>query len=222
MQTPGFIFMRIGARVPDGGLPMTSRSSSSSSEGFAPRLARICDFLFETGMLRKTPRSGYQFLGSGRENVAEHSYRACMAGLVLAELAGLDEAARNRVVLLCLFHDFHEARTGDPNYVNKRYVRLDENAALEDALEGTGLHSLFMPLWEEFEGRQTPEARIARDADQIDLMLNLREEEERGNPQATAWLDAVQQRLQTPQAKELAGIIRSHDHTNWWQAAQVR
>ncbi|MEQ8216458.1 MAG: phosphohydrolase, partial [Smithellaceae bacterium] len=27
----------------------------------------IADFLFEVGMLGKTPRSGYQFLGSGKE-----------------------------------------------------------------------------------------------------------------------------------------------------------
>lgn len=186
------------------------------------RLARLCDFLFETGMLRKTPRSGYQFLGSGRENVAEHSYRTCMTGLILGEMAGCDESAQRTILLLCLFHDFHEARTGDLNYVNKRYMRPDADAALEDALRGTGLRDLFMPIWKEFEERATPEARIARDADQIDLMLSLREEEERGNPQAALWLDAVEQRLQTPQGKRLAAALRSHDHTNWWQGPQVR
>jgi len=34
----------------------------------------IADFLFEVGMLSRTPRSGYQFLGSGRESVAEHIF----------------------------------------------------------------------------------------------------------------------------------------------------
>ena len=33
-------------------------------------LRRLADFVFELGMLRKTPRTGYQFLGSGAENVA--------------------------------------------------------------------------------------------------------------------------------------------------------
>jgi putative hydrolase of HD superfamily len=28
-------------------------------------MSEIADFLFEVGMLKKTPRSGFQFLGSG-------------------------------------------------------------------------------------------------------------------------------------------------------------
>ena len=198
-------------------------STPSSLSSFSDtRLARLCDFLFEAGMLRKTPRSGYQFLGTGRENVAEHSYRTCMVGIILSEMAGMDDLSQNRVLRICLFHDFHEARTGDLNYVNKRYASLDEQGALTDALKDTGMNSLFMPLWEEFELQKTPEARIARDADQIDLMLNLREEEERGNPEASRWLDAAMARLVTTEGKILASAIRAHNHTNWWQAAQSR
>ena len=33
-------------------------------------LAQTASFLFETGMLKKTPRSGYQFLWNGAESVA--------------------------------------------------------------------------------------------------------------------------------------------------------
>ena len=55
-----------------------------------PRMARLADFLFEAGMLRKTPRTGYQFLGSGRENVAEHSFRTALIGYSLARMAGAD------------------------------------------------------------------------------------------------------------------------------------
>lgn len=52
------------------------------------QLGRLADFCNEVGMLRHTPRSGYAFLGSGRENVAEHSYRVSVLGYALArELA---------------------------------------------------------------------------------------------------------------------------------------
>ena len=40
----------------------------------------IANFLFEVGMLNKTPRSGYQFLGSGKESVAEHILRTVFVG----------------------------------------------------------------------------------------------------------------------------------------------
>ena len=65
---------------------MCTASPDSLAEKNA-RLNRLCDFIFEAGMLRRTPRSGYQFLGSGRENVAEHSFLCALIGLVLAELA---------------------------------------------------------------------------------------------------------------------------------------
>jgi putative hydrolase of HD superfamily len=40
----------------------------------------IANFLFEVGMLQKTPRSGFQFLGSGHESVAEHVFSTVFIG----------------------------------------------------------------------------------------------------------------------------------------------
>ena len=37
-------------------------------------MKRIANLLFEAKMLKEIPRSGYHFLGSGRETVAEHSF----------------------------------------------------------------------------------------------------------------------------------------------------
>lgn len=52
------------------------------------QMERITDFFHEAGHLRHTPRSGYAFLGSGSENVAEHSYRTSVIGYTLAKLGG--------------------------------------------------------------------------------------------------------------------------------------
>jgi putative hydrolase of HD superfamily len=93
-------------------------------------MKNIANFLFEAGMLKRTPRTGFQFLGSGAESVAEHIFRTSMIGYTLAQLD--EEADAGRVVLLCLFHDIPEARTGDLNYVNKKYVKVDERKAVED------------------------------------------------------------------------------------------
>ena len=42
------------------------------------------------------------------------------------------------MVLLCLFHDIPEARTGDLNYVNKKYVKVAERKAVEDLAGANG------------------------------------------------------------------------------------
>ncbi len=199
--------MRNGEKnVPNGCNPVKKQRGRSKT-------ARVADFLFEAGMLRKTPRTGYQFLGSGAENVAEHSFRASLIGWVLALHAGVDAA---HTAMLCLVHDFHEARTGDFNYVNSIYNTKDAESAAEHAVEGSGLEDAFLSLWREQEYGDTPEAALAHDADQIDLICNLVEERNLGNPYATKWLECVLQRLKTPQGKELAAAVVAGDHTDWW------
>ena len=181
------------------------------------RLQRLADFFHEAGMLRFTPRSGYQFLGSGRENVAEHSFRTAVIGYALARLAGADAA---KTALICLFHDLGEARTGDLNYVNQRYGRPEERRAVEDAAAGTGLEEDILAFWDAHEaGRQADaplESRLARDADQLDLILNLKREWDLGNAYAERWMNMAVARLKTQEARELAEVIAVTDHTDWW------
>ncbi len=177
------------------------------------RNTRLVDFLFECGMLRKTPRTGYQFLGSGSENVAEHSFRTAVIGYVLANMAGADVA---RTTYMCLFHDLHEARTGDFNYVNRIYNSSERVAALEDATAGTGLEEAILGMWSELEETDTLEARLAQDADQLDFIMNLKEEADMGNTYATQWLEMALERVRTEWGRELARTIAETDHKDWW------
>jgi putative hydrolase of HD superfamily len=177
------------------------------------RLHRIVDFFNEVGMLRFTPRTGYQFLGSGKENVAEHSFRAAIIAWTLARMAGADA---QRAALICLFHDLPEARTGDFNYVNRIYNTTQPRKALEDALFGTGLAGDVLAFWDELEHNASPEAKLACDADNLDLILNLKRELDLGNKAAAEWLNCALQRLHTPVGKELARSIMETDHNAWW------
>jgi len=192
------------------------RPAGSVPQG-TDRLKRLSDFLFEVGMLRKTPRSGYQFLGTGSENVAEHSFRTAVIGFVLAQMAGADES---RTTLLCLFHDLHEARTGDFNYVNKAYNSSARTRALQDAAAGTGLTETLVGMWDELEFLGTKEAELAQDADQIDLILNLKEQFDLGNTYAGKWMEAALERLRTDEGRALAQRISTTDHTDWWYLGQ--
>lgn len=178
------------------------------------RFERLADFLNEAGMLRKTPRSGYAFLGSGKENVAEHSFRTTVIGHALAQMLGVNV---EKTLLLCLYHDLHEARTGDFNYVNHRYNSCDARAALRDAAAGSGLESEILALWDELEAGETLEAKIARDADQLDLICNLQMERRKGNREAEAWLKSALPRLKIAESKKLAHAILNVSPDNWWK-----
>jgi len=174
----------------------------------------IADFLFEVGMLCKTPRSGYQFLGSGRESVAEHVLRTVFIGYALCKLnASLNEL---RVLKMCVLHDLPEARTGDMNYVNKKYVKVDEAKAVRELTEGLFFGDDIRRAIEEFNAKETQESKIARDADQIALILQLKEYGDLGNKYSDEWIKYALQRLYTEEGKELAARIIQTDSTHWW------
>lgn len=177
-------------------------------------MKRIIEFLFEAGMLKKTPRTGYQFLGTGGESVADHSFRMTVVGYVLASLE--PEADGNKVVLMCLFHDLPEARTGDHNYVNKRYTEVDENAAMDDQVRGLPFGKEMKNLFLEFNEAQTLEAKLAKDADQIDLILDLKEQLDIGNSRAKDWLSFAVMRLLTKPGKTIARKILESESDGWW------
>ncbi len=177
------------------------------------KLKEIIDFLFEVGMLKKTPRTGFQFLGSGKESVAEHSFRTAIIGYILAKIEGVDW---KKVLLMCLFHDLHEARTGDFNYVNRIYNKCDEIKALRDALHFTGIEDEILPLLQELNNVSSYEAVLAHDADQLDLILSLKEEHDLGNKYAMTWIKYALKRLRSDIGKRIAELIKDTDHTDWW------
>jgi len=174
----------------------------------------IANFLFETGMLSKTPRSGYQFLGSGKESVAEHIIRTVFVGYTLCKTdASLNEL---RVLKMCVFHDLPEARTGDMNYVNKKYVDVDEEKAVRELTEDLPFGSDIKLSIDEFNRKETKEALIARDADQIALILQLKEYGDLGNKYAEEWINFALRRLSTEAGKKLAQRVIKTDSSNWW------
>jgi putative hydrolase of HD superfamily len=177
-------------------------------------LQRIANFLFEVGMLKRTPRTGWQFLGSGDESVAEHIFRTTMIAYVLARLSeGVDT---DRVLRMALFHDLPEGRTGDLNYMSQKYVKADEVAATADMTRGLPFGPEIVELMDEFRAQTTPEAVLARDADNLEMLIQLKEHHDIGNRNAEEWIPFSLRRLRTDAARDLAQRILEGDSSAWW------
>ncbi|MDR3204099.1 MAG: HD family hydrolase [Deltaproteobacteria bacterium] len=177
-------------------------------------LDKITNFLFEAAALKRTPRTGYQFLGRGHENVAEHSFGATLIAYVLGRLNG--KVNMEKLLTMTLFHDLPEARCGDLNYVNKRYVKSDEEAALEAATCGLEFKDELKSLRREWTEASSLEANLAADADQLDMMVELSRLASHGWLQAKTWLSYAEKRLKTKEAKELAQSLSQSDPDSWW------
>ncbi len=177
-------------------------------------MKNIANFLFEVGMLKRTPRTGFQFLGSGAQSVAEHSFRTAMIGYALAQLD--EQADVAKVLQLCLFHDIPEARTGDMNYVNKKYVTVDEEKAIEDLASQLPFGDDYRNTTLEYIAKESHEALVAHDADQLEMILSLKERKDLGNRYADQWYAAAKDRLKTDVAKALVEEIWETDSSKWW------
>jgi len=174
----------------------------------------IANLLFEARILKDIPRSGFHFLGSGGESVAEHSFIATFIGYVLSQI--VPEANALKLLHMCLVHDLTEARTGDLNYVQKKYVSVNESRAIADLIKNLPFGKAMAGLIEEFNAAETLEAQLAHDADQLALILELKSLHDAGNNGPEAWLPHVVSRLRTSVGQSLAKQILNTGSDEWW------
>ncbi len=184
---------------------------------------RLADLLYEVGTMRKLARMHRQVLMTDdlSDNIATHSFRVAIIGALLAEMEGADVS---KVVLMCLLHDFGEARSNDHNWVHKRYVTIDEEAIRNEQF-GSLPTLLFSSIAGEYMARQTKEAKLAKDADLLDQILLLREYEWQGNKEARTWLYGKGkkvgkrriQNLQFKSSQRLGAALYAREPSQWWE-----
>lgn len=175
---------------------------------------KIANFIYETSIHSHTPRSGFWFLGSGEQSVAEHMFHTAMIAYALASLE--PKADRDKMIRMALFHDIGEGRTADHNYVHQRYGRLAEREAVKDIADSVPFGEEIFLLFEEEEKGETLEARLIRDADQLEWIATLRAEEVKGNLKAREWIKAGLGRLKTPAGKKLGRLLDKTHPDSWW------
>ena len=115
----------------------------------------------------------HSWTSTGRqESVAEHCWRlVMMAWLMRDQFEGIN---MDEVMLLCLVHDWGEAITGDiPSfYKSDQHDRTEEEAVdmlLAELPEKD--QAILKPLFESFSRLDTPEARLARALDKLEVVL---------------------------------------------------
>ncbi len=93
---------------------------------------------------------------------------------------------------LCLFHDTQETRIGDVPSVGKGYVVTAPNPEVT-ADQVTGFPEeagqAVRELVEEYEARQSLEARLAKDADKLECLIQAREYQAQGHQDVPPWIE---------------------------------
>jgi len=177
-------------------------------------LKEIVNFLFEMGILSKTPRSGFHFLGSGNQSVAEHINRVALIGYALASIE--KDVDMSKVLKMCLLHDLHEARISDLNYIHQKYIKPEAQKAVEDLANPLPFGEDMKEIIREYEERKTKEAILTKDADNLEWIISLKEQYDNGNSKAMEWIFPAIKRLKTQTAQKIAQGIMDAKSDDWW------
>lgn len=183
------------------------------------QLAAVARFLYEAGTLKANRRTGWWMAGvRDPESVADHSWRTSLIATIIAVLEGADPA---RAAFLATWHDSQETRTGDVNYLARKYApQADPEAVTADQVAGMPdvLAATIRDLVAEYEAKETPEALCARDADKLECMIQGIEYKAQGYANAQRWIDNSRARITTMTGQQLADAVLASDSLDWLRA----
>jgi 5'-deoxynucleotidase YfbR-like HD superfamily hydrolase len=144
-------------------------------DAISGRLREQLNFIIECDRMKTIIRRSPLVAADRLENDAEHSWHLALMVILLAEYA--DEPFDvGRAVQLVIVHDLVEIYAGDtPLYDTVGAVgQLDREKAAADelfALLPADQAIRMRALWDEFEERETPEARFAKAMDRLEPQL---------------------------------------------------
>lgn len=190
----------------------------------------ITNLVFEAAVVKRMKRTGWQILGDNEEGVGEHTFMTCVIAYFLAKEISKGrslQSARNdlakpsmeTVLTMAVFHDFHEARTGDLDKIATFYMTRDQDKANRDIF--AGIDDGLLARLDEFEKKESLEARVAYEANVIAFLVELKLLEEKGNTHAREWLDGNLSRLRIPEAISLAKDLADTDSHDWWKSLRT-
>jgi len=183
------------------------------------------DFFEHVGKLKNAVRAGWVLRDVQRpESVADHSYRMAMMTQLLHSEPGIDAS---RCTHIALVHDLAEALVGDitpfdnipPDEKHRR-----ERVALEtivQSLRGHPSAALIQAAYLEYEAAATPEARLVKDLDKLDMVLQALEyERQQPAVDLAGFFDGVRGKFKSSLVKGWAEEVESRRRRLWATRAE--
>ncbi|KAK9084521.1 hypothetical protein Syun_031537 [Stephania yunnanensis] len=164
---------------------LSSASGGGGGEGggdSGPSASSAIDFLSVCQRLKSTKRAGWVLKGvEAPESVADHMHRMGLMALIAADIPGLD---RDRCIKMAIVHDIAEAIVGD--ITPSDGVPKEEKTAVNNRPSITFANCLgwikrwaqeIHGLWMEYEQSSSLEAKIVKDFDKVEMILQALEYE---------------------------------------------
>ncbi|KAK9867788.1 hypothetical protein WJX84_003167 [Apatococcus fuscideae] len=184
-----------------------------------PAASCVVDFLSLLQKLKTTKRTGWIRKGIPQpESISDHMYRMGMMGIVSGGQPGTNQ---DRCVKMAIVHDVAEAIVGDItpfDGVSKSEKQRLETEAIQQIKQMLGETSAagaeIEELWNEYEEGCSANARLVKDFDKVEMILQAFEYEQAYQINCQEFFDSTQGKLTTPTAQAWADeIIARRKHT---------
>ncbi|XP_076909827.1 uncharacterized protein LOC143567241 isoform X2 [Bidens hawaiensis] len=186
---------------------------ASSSDSSSPSPSSAIDFLTLCHSLKSTKRAGWVKRDiAGPESIADHMYRMGLMALISNDTPGVN---RDRCIKMAIVHDIAEAIVGDitpSDGVPKAEKSRLEKEAIEHMcklLGGGPRADEIHELWMEYEENSTNEAKVVKDFDKIEMILQALEYENQQNKDLEEFFESTAGKFQTDIGKAWALEIAS-------------
>lgn len=173
----------------------------------------LTNLVYEAATVKRMLRTGWQILGDNEEELGGHVFMTAVIAYFLGKQL---KANMEKVLVMAIFHDFHEARTGDMDKIATFYMRRDQDKANRDIF--ADVDDVLLALLTEYEQKESLEARIVYEANIVAFLVELKLLLEKGNTHAKEWLDGNITRLRIPQAVALAQDLAHTSSQDWWKS----
>ena len=152
--------------------------------------------LFHTANhLKSLPRTGWLFAGVAQpESLADHTCLVALYALFLAEAVNEEPAVQGleqpldvgRVLSLALIHDLAESVLTDLPKRSTEALGAEAKHAAEERILAGLLADLpgaerYVALWREYAAASTPEARLVKDMDKLEMVVQSLRYAQRGH-----------------------------------------
>ncbi|XP_070782357.1 5'-deoxynucleotidase HDDC2 [Enoplosus armatus] len=192
----------------------------------AAGMSNILQFMKLIGQLKRVPRTGWVYRNVKKpESVSDHMYRMAMMSLTITD----PTVDKDRCMKLALVHDMAECIVGDiapSDNISKAEKHRREEEAMRHltGLLPEGLKQEIYGLWEEYEAQSSPEARLVKEFDLLEMILQAHEYEElEGTPgRLQEFFDSTNGRFRHPDVLQLVSSLNEERGSHMTKADDTK
>ena len=172
----------------------------------------ILDFFKNAVNLKNISRQGWidKLSLKHPESVADHSYSMAIMGMIISDLENYNS---EKILKMILLHDLAESKIGDytPNQISKENKIKIENNAYDEMISTLpeSIKSQYAQIWKEYQKQESPESKIVRQIDKLEMALQAKMYQNEGSPKDSveSFFKSAEEGITHPKLKDILNQI---------------